>query len=93
MADDQRNFDFHHWCSKLQFELVTRMSHEYMWRECPTSEMKVLPIGTGLFEGASEGKQRAGMLPPKLAKLDFWKYDGSEDPVASICRAEQFFDF
>jgi hypothetical protein len=25
--------------------------------------------------------------------LNFPKYDGTEDPTSSVCRAEQFFDF
>ncbi|KAJ0047217.1 hypothetical protein Pint_05412 [Pistacia integerrima] len=33
-----------------------------------------------------------GMVVPKLAKLDFPRYDGSEDPTLWICRAEQFFE-
>ncbi|KAH9680855.1 hypothetical protein KPL71_026714 [Citrus sinensis] len=34
-----------------------------------------------------------GWMAPKLTKLDFPRYDGSEDPTLWICRAEQFFDF
>lgn len=29
----------------------------------------------------------------KLAKLDFPKYNGTEDPTSWICRVEQFFDY
>lgn len=32
-------------------------------------------------------------LVPKLAKLDFSKYDGSDDPTSWVCRTEQFFEF
>ena len=35
----------------------------------------------------------SGLVVPKLAKLDFPCYDGSEDPTLWICRAEQFFEF
>jgi hypothetical protein len=30
---------------------------------------------------------------PKVAKLNFPKFDGSEDPISWVCRAEQFFEF
>lgn len=30
---------------------------------------------------------------PKLTKLDFLRFDGSEDLTSWICRAEQFFEF
>ena len=32
-------------------------------------------------------------MVPKLAKLDFPRYDGSKDPTLWIFRAEQFFEF
>lgn len=32
-------------------------------------------------------------MAPKLAELDFPRYDDSEDPTLWICRAKQFFDF
>jgi hypothetical protein len=32
-------------------------------------------------------------VSPKLEKLDFPKFDGSEDPTSWVCRVEQFFDF
>ena len=35
----------------------------------------------------------SGLVIPKLAKLDFPRYDGSEDLTLWICRAEQFFEF
>ena len=31
------------------------------------------------------------LVVPKLAKLDFPRYDGSEGPTLWICRVEQFF--
>ena len=34
-----------------------------------------------------------GLVVPKLAKLDFPRYDGSKDPTLWICRAEQYFEF
>ena len=30
---------------------------------------------------------------PKLAKMDFPKYKGVDDPTSWICRVEQFFEF
>jgi hypothetical protein len=30
---------------------------------------------------------------PKVAKLNFPKFDGTEDPTSWVCRAEQFFEF
>jgi len=39
------------------------------------------------------GKTDTGYVAPKLAKLNFPKYDGLEDPTSWVCRAEQFFEF
>jgi hypothetical protein len=30
---------------------------------------------------------------PKVAKLNFPKFNGSEDPTSWVCRVEQFFEF
>jgi hypothetical protein len=30
---------------------------------------------------------------PKLAKMDFPKYKGVDDPTSWICRVDQFFEF
>jgi hypothetical protein len=30
---------------------------------------------------------------PKVAKLNFPKYEGTEDPTSWVCRVEQFFEF
>lgn len=35
----------------------------------------------------------SNLFAPKLAKLDFPQYNGSEDPTSWICRVEQFFEF
>jgi hypothetical protein len=39
------------------------------------------------------GHSETGTAAPKLAKLNFPWYDGSEDPSSWVCKAEQFFDF
>uniref|UniRef100_A0A2N9GM02 Integrase catalytic domain-containing protein n=1 Tax=Fagus sylvatica TaxID=28930 RepID=A0A2N9GM02_FAGSY len=42
----------------------------------------------------SHGLMRpGGTLIPKVAKLDFPRFNGSDDPTSWICRAEQFFSF
>ena len=35
----------------------------------------------------------SGSTAPKIAKLDFPKYSGNEDPTSWVCRVEQFFEF
>jgi hypothetical protein len=35
----------------------------------------------------------SGSTAPKIAKLDFTRYSGDEDPTSWICLVEQFFDF
>jgi len=40
-----------------------------------------------------QGRIPSGSSFPKVAKLIFSKYDGTEDPTTWVCRAEQFFDF
>ncbi|GAV68292.1 hypothetical protein CFOL_v3_11795 [Cephalotus follicularis] len=30
---------------------------------------------------------------PRMVKLDFPKFNGTEDPTSWVCRAEQFFEF
>lgn len=44
-------------------------------------------------QGQGGAGYAGGLVAPKLAKLDFPCYDGSEDPTLWICRAEQFFEF
>ena len=44
-------------------------------------------------DGSPGGASSAGSYVPKLAKLDFPRYDGSEDPITWICRVEQFFEY
>nr|DAD18170.1 TPA_asm: hypothetical protein HUJ06_019633 [Nelumbo nucifera] len=43
--------------------------------------------------GQGGARYAGGMVVPKLAKFDFPRYDGSEDPTLWICRVEQFFEF
>ncbi|XP_042500062.1 uncharacterized protein LOC122078232 [Macadamia integrifolia] len=50
--------------------------------------------------GGSNGRQNntntigtAGTYLPKMVKLDFSKFNGSEDPTSWVCRADQFFEF
>jgi hypothetical protein len=38
-------------------------------------------------------RTESGNSFPKVAKLNFPKFDGSEDPTSWVCRAEQFFEF
>jgi hypothetical protein len=35
----------------------------------------------------------SGSYTPKLAKMDFPRYNGIDDPTSWICRVEQFFNF
>lgn len=35
----------------------------------------------------------AGNSFPKVGKLNFPKYEGTEDPTSWVCRVEQFFIF
>uniref|UniRef100_A0A2C9UZU3 Retrotransposon gag domain-containing protein n=1 Tax=Manihot esculenta TaxID=3983 RepID=A0A2C9UZU3_MANES len=45
------------------------------------------PLGQG---GAGEVGE---LVIPKLAKLDFPRFDGTEDPTLWICGADQFYEF
>jgi hypothetical protein len=45
--------------------------------------------GTGKTAGRSESSNSF----PKVAKLNFPKSDGTEDPTSWVCRVEQFFEF
>ena len=42
--------------------------------------------------GSQQGETNQSYAP-RLAKLDFPRFNGSEDPTSWICRAEQFFRF
>jgi hypothetical protein len=65
--------------------------------------IKLEPIqGEDQGNSAGSSKSRAGKEPtrtesgssfPKVAKLNFPKYDGTEDPTSWVCHVEQFFDF
>ena len=49
---------------------------------------------SGSHGRTSHGLMRpGGTLIPKVAKLDFPRFNGSDDPTSWICRAEQFFSF
>jgi hypothetical protein len=43
--------------------------------------------------GRDSNRTESGSSFPKVAKLNFSKYDGTEDPTSWVCRAEQFFEF
>jgi hypothetical protein len=43
--------------------------------------------------GRDFNRTESGSSFPKVAKLNFPKYDGTEDPTSWVCRAEQFFEF
>jgi len=45
--------------------------------------------GTSKTVGRSESSNSL----PKVAKLNFPKFDGTEDPTSWVCRVEQFFEF
>jgi len=44
-------------------------------------------------QSGKSGRPDSGNPFPKVAKLNFPKFDGSEDPTSWVCRAEQFFEF
>jgi hypothetical protein len=43
--------------------------------------------------GRDSNRTESGSSFLKVAKLNFPKYDGTEDPTSWVCRAEQFFEF
>jgi hypothetical protein len=45
----------------------------------------------GKFQGFRH--EQGGSTIPKVAKLDFPRYNGDEDPTSWVCRVEQFFEF
>lgn len=93
MADNQRNFDFHQLEQQiaslsvgleLVMKQVAEMSH--IREEPSTSRYKLVQRGL-------KGEITSKSVASKLVKLDFQKYNSSEDPTFWICRAKQFFDF
>jgi hypothetical protein len=44
-------------------------------------------------QSGKSGRPDSGNPFPKVAKLNFSKFDGSEDPTSWVCWAEQFFEF
>jgi hypothetical protein len=48
---------------------------------------------SGVRSGKTATRTESGSSFPKVAKLNFPKYDGTEDPTSWVCRAEQFFEF
>lgn len=43
--------------------------------------------------GRDSNRTESGGSFPKVSKLNFPKYDGTEDPTSWVCRVEQFFEF
>jgi hypothetical protein len=47
----------------------------------------------GVRSGKTITRTDSGGSFPKVAKLNFPKYEGTEDPTSWVCRVEQFFEF
>ncbi|RVW74901.1 hypothetical protein CK203_054589 [Vitis vinifera] len=43
--------------------------------------------------GPCDSTESYGAVIPRVTKLDFPRFNGSEDPTSWICRVEQFFEF
>lgn len=90
MADDQRLEQQIYSLSTGQEQMlkqIQEMLHRMQaWDEASTNRQRIFHRNPGC-EGAS------GSVFPKLAKLEFPTYGGSEDPTTWICRSEQFFEF
>ncbi|RVW92477.1 hypothetical protein CK203_042670 [Vitis vinifera] len=43
--------------------------------------------------GPRDSTESYGAVIPRVTKLDFPRFNGSEDPTSWICRVEQFFEF
>jgi hypothetical protein len=84
--------------NSMEERLVKRMEEMMaaMWNQFQNQQSKHdHGEGSSRTKGGRHGSGRSenGLVTPKLAKLDFPKFDGSEDPTSWVCRAEQFFDF
>lgn len=90
MGDDKRLEQQFYSLSTGQEQMlkqIQEMLHRMQVRdEASSNRQRIVHRNPG-YEGASES------VFPKLAKLDFPKYDGSKDPTTWICQAEQFFEF
>lgn len=89
MGDDKRLEQQFYSLSTGQEQMlkqIQEMLHRMQVRdEASSNRQRIVHRNPG-YEGASES------VFPKLAKLDFPKYDGSKDPTTWICQAEQFFE-
>ena len=45
------------------------------------------------YKGSQDSTEFHGAVIPKVTKLDFPRFNGSEDPTSWVCRVEQFFEF
>ncbi|KAL6320901.1 hypothetical protein AAG906_010710 [Vitis piasezkii] len=45
------------------------------------------------YRGPRDSTESYGAVIPRVTKLDFPRFNGSEDPTSWICRVEQFFEF
>ena len=45
------------------------------------------------YRGPCDSTETYGAVIPRVTKLDFPRFNGSEDPTSLICRVEQFFEF
>jgi hypothetical protein len=58
-----------------------------------TEEANNFASSSGVRSGKTVTRTELGGSFSKVAKLNFPKYDGTEDPTCWVCRAEQFFEF
>jgi hypothetical protein len=63
------------------------------FRKTQAEETNKSASSSGSRSGRTASRTESGGSFPKVAKLNFPKYDGTEDPTSWVCRAEQFFEF
>jgi len=63
------------------------------FRKTQAEETNKSASSSGSRSGKTVSRTESGSSFPKVAKLNFPKYDGTEDPTSWVCRAEQFFEF
>ena len=84
--NDQRLLRLEHQIESIS-RRMTEMLQAFQAREESSANRPQLNCRNADGEGTSGG------VAPKVTKLDFPRYDGTEDPTLWISRVEQFFGF
>ncbi|PON77808.1 hypothetical protein PanWU01x14_025640, partial [Parasponia andersonii] len=80
--------------TQQQMLQMQREMHEmFIHLQAQVDEVSAPRNNSGHSHQQSNFQQAQGTIIPRVVRLDFPRYDGTDDPITWIDRAEQFFEF